>query len=381
MSGYGSGAVDEILSGRVVKLIAPHGKQPFGFISPERGGDDVWFGAHLLGDSKSWDDFKAQVGRYGKIPAPVSYKLDEKGRANGVVVLNLKEVDTDGDDHISEEEMAKYLAAHPEMHQKVKTQVELEREKRQEERDAEHAAWLERKAAKDAAWTKRKADEEAAWKAKREAQLAEDESESKARGELYDRLAKKEDALRAEIDATKKKRDDLKVQVNQLRDDAQKDWERGEKDACKAKQAQANELQEERNQLYKKVDDLYDQLRNVDWSNNEEIFQWVQQHHDRPVDATWFDLHGLEVNFAEQKATELLKAAQTLGVPSVEVITGAGHHSEGGVSKLKQRIWTSRSSLLARAKDGSVEDLRIADYQPMEDADGDRNPGAVLVTF
>ncbi|CAE7606999.1 unnamed protein product [Symbiodinium natans] len=371
--GYGTKDASDINSGRVVKLVAPAGRQPFGFIAPDSGGKDVWFAPHLLGDGKSWDEFKVQVGRYGTIPAPVSYVLDPKGRAKGVCVLSLAEVDGNDDGRISEEEMAKYLEAHPEMFQKVKTQMDREREKRQEERDAEHAAWVAKRKAEDAAYHKRKVAYQE--------QVKDDEAEAQERQELYARLAAKEDALRAKIEETKARRDSLKEQVNQLRDEAQKDWESGAKAECKAKQAKANELQEERSGLYKEVDDLYDQLKNLDWSNNEEIFRWVQKRHDRPSDLSWFDLHGLDLNFAWWKATELLKAAQTLGVPRVEVITGAGHHSEGGVSRLKQTIWTNSDSLLRSAKSGQIDDLHITDFQQVVDDDGDQNPGTVMVLF
>merc|ERR1712151_183730 len=239
---------------------------------------------------------------------------------------DLKDLDDDDDDDFSPEEIADFLAQHPEF--KGASRTKLKREKqRSEEKDDE--------------------DEQSDYE--------DYEEVTKRRGELYDRQDAEEEKIYLQIDA---KRDE----ASKLYDEANKVWDNGDHDKAKELQAQAKKLIEESRDLKAKAVDL-------DFKHNEEMFEYVQteEHKGKERDGTWMDLHGLTSDFAEQKTIDFLGESKSKGISKVEVITGAGHHSGKGGPSIRPKI----ESRLRRPP----SNLKGLSY------DSEGNPGAFMVTF
>ena len=81
------------------------------------------------------------------------------------------------------------------------------------------------------------------------------------------------------------------------------------------------------------------------------------EHEGRARDGSWIDLHGCEMDYVQDHLFPafLLDALGKHG--KVQIITGAGHHSEGGVSVVKRWVWSGADSLLNRAARGEVPGL------------------------
>eukprot|EP00928_Gymnodinium_smaydae_P090632 TRINITY_DN74402_c0_g1_i1.p1 TRINITY_DN74402_c0_g1~~TRINITY_DN74402_c0_g1_i1.p1 ORF type:complete len:352 (+),score=110.00 TRINITY_DN74402_c0_g1_i1:61-1116(+) len=288
---------ESLCVGRVKKVLDR--RPPFGFIQPDDGSPDLYFNEKLLGDGTTWAQFLAKVKEYDVGNAPVVYVREEYGdraQAKGVVLLeegSMKDLDADDDGLISRNELEAFLAAHAELKAASVTKQEREYLKSKE---------------------------------KYEEQKEEDEA-----------LAKKRDALYQRQDAAEEKlyklRDSENAEAKRLFDQGQKLWEQGERDKAKAAQAEAKKHQAKAREYKRQAVDL-------DWKNNEEMFEWVQknEHAGQKRDGSWIDLHGLSADFAEQKTMEFLDAAKKKGLAEVQVIPGAGHHSGKGGPVVKRRI-------------------------------------------
>jgi len=134
-------------------------------------------------------------------------------------------------------------------------------------------------------------------------------------------------------DALYLKRDAENAEAKRLRDEADRLWQAGERDKAKELHVKAKQHQEQARTWKQKAMDL-------DWKHNEEMFEYVQtrEHSGQARDGTWIDLHGLSADFAVHKTLEALNAAVKRGLPTVEVITGAGHHSGKSGPVVKRRI-------------------------------------------
>lgn len=297
--------------GRIKRLLVD---RQIGFISPEDGGEDLYFNAKLLSSQQSWEELIELAQKYEPGTAPVLFVRNEyRGRtqAKGVIVLDdaeLKDLDSDMDGHLSPAELAEFLAKNPELQGASRTKQEVEWQRRQEK-------WEMEKIRKDKEYEEqqRKYDEE-------------EEEAAKRRDQLFKRLEDAEDELY-------KKRDSANAEATKMHEEANKLWDSGSNDACKELQAEAKELRQLARQLKQQAVDL-------DWKNNEEIFEYVQtgEHKGRLRDGSWIDLHGLSVDFALAKTEEAIEEAQDKGLPALEVITGAGHHSGKGGARVKPRV-------------------------------------------
>lgn len=338
--------------GRVRRLINNSGKEPFGFISPECGGADIWFGKHLLGGNQTWEEFERVVHQYSPGQALVSYVVETghgKPRAKGVLALEkgqTEQLDDDHDGHISAEELRAFLEARPEMRDANKTPQEIAYEIRAHERERRAKEHEEQKAAYEAT--------------------------SQKRGVLYNKLQAKENVMHEAIDAVYHERRDLKTTADQLWKDSNAAWSSGKRDEAKQMQADAKLLQSKREALMQKARSLEHDLKSLDWANNEEMFEFVQNDHTEKQDGTWLDLHGLEGDFAVHKTEEFLIDAVEKGIEQVEIITGRGNHSAKGKGPvLKRKVWTDSNSLLNRACAGDVAGLEGLQYNDDDGNDGD----------
>jgi len=283
---------DQHVTGRVKRLMLDR-KPAFGFIVPSNGGNDIYFNEYSIGVGTSWDKLVENVQQCKSGEAPVIFKhfegRDGKWHVSGALSLGedlFKELDIDGDGYVSSDEMEKFLAKHPEIVTATKSQAE----------------------------------------AKHDKETAEMEAKSKARGEITKRLDEATEALYKQRDAENQKAHDLREEANKL-------WDAGEHDKCKALQAEAKEHSQKAQEIKREASDL-------EWKNSEEIFNFVQtkENGERTQDGTWIDLHGLTGDFAEHKTREFLLAAQAKGVGKVEVVTGFGHHSGPEGPAIKRHI-------------------------------------------
>lgn len=299
------------VAGRIKRLLID---RQIGFISPQDGGDDLYFNAKLLSSQQSWEEFVEVVQKYEPGTAPALFVRNEyRGRtqAKGVIVLEdaeLEDLDCDMDGHISSAELAEFLSKNPELHGASRTKQEVEWQRRQEKYETEKMRRDE-----EYAEQQRKYDEE-------------EEEAAKRRDELFKRLEDAEEELY-------KKRDAANAEATEMHEEANKLWESGSKDACKELQAKAKQQR----QLARK---LKQQAVDLDWQNNEEIFEHVQteEHKGQTRDGSWIDLHGLSVDFALAKTKEAIEEAQDKGLSELQVITGAGHHSGKGGARVKPRV-------------------------------------------
>mmetsp|Transcript_79437 Transcript_79437/g.227981 ORF Transcript_79437/g.227981 Transcript_79437/m.227981 type:complete len:411 (+) Transcript_79437:64-1296(+) len=291
-----------LVPGRIKTLLDK--SPPFGFVTPESGGQDLYFNERLLGGGKTWEDLKRQVAEFAPGNAPALFTVDSSSgrpQAKGLIVLDrrqMDELDGDGDHRISAQEMAQFLAAHPELKASRRKDASLTKQ----EREFRH-----------------RADEF-------QKQKQQNEGNAQARDTLFKRQDAAEDALYA-------KRDAENAEAARLREEGDRLWNAGRKDEAKELHAKAKEHQAQARTCKQKAMEL-------DWKNNEEMFDYVQthEHPGRTRDGSWIDLHGLSADFAVNQTVEALKEATDRGIGKVEVITGAGHHSGKGGPVVKKRI-------------------------------------------
>jgi len=334
------------------RLIKNNDKEPFGFIAPEQGGRDVWFGKHLISGEQSWEQFEEIVMQYSSGNAMVSYVVETvngKTRAKGVLALpkeQADELDSDDDGQVSAAELQSFLEANSELRDANKTSQDIAYELRQKQKE-------------------QRAKE-------REEEVAAYERTSQQRGELYRKLQAKEDAMHDQIDVIYNDRRVLKTKADKLWAESNAAWESGDKDGAKLMQAEVKELHKQRQELMQKARSLQHELESLDWANNEQMFEFVQsQEHAEEQDGTWIDLHGLEAGFAVYTTEHFLVEAAEKGITQVEIITGRGNHSGKKGPILKGKIWTNSDSLLNRAVAGEIAGLEGVQYHDSDGNDGD----------
>lgn len=349
-----------IVAGKVAVLRTDQAK-PFGFLAPDAGGGNVYFNESSLGHRRNWSEFYAIACKYEDCHAPVSFRVEVsrggRQQAVGVVIHEPEEaalLDADGDGVITETELQAYLAAHPELHERCKTKWEVrqaqqqaEWERRQEDKARKQAEWEERRAEKQAAWERRRAEQQAAWDERQaskkrsreewEQQQAEQQEEYAARRQASEKLCQQRDALKQRHDAEEQALED---QYSACWDQI-KHLQKMRDDVPAGDYAELNRIRAEINQKHAQKNDLRARVKALDHIHDEEMFNYVQDndHAGRARDGSWLDLHGCELDYVtDYLFPQFLLDAVDKRHDVVEVITGAGNHSEGGHSVIKSLL-------------------------------------------
>lgn len=292
----------------------PSRDPPFGFITPESGGADLFFNERLLGDGKTWGEFMhlATAHEFAPVVFVLSDGHDGRPQAKGVVVLlgsDVHMLDSERRGQLTAHELARFWASHPKLEQALLTQQERDSQRRAEE-----------------------------WQHLRDA----NEEKSASRSKLFQKQQGAEDALY-------KKRDAEHAKAVALRAEAQKLWEAAQRlrDDGHYQHQRASAMQDQAKSLQAKAKINDSQARAfkeeavaLDWKHNEEMFEHVQntENCQRARDGTWVDLHGLSADFAEHQVLEFLLKARERRIRQAEIITGAGRHSGKDGPVIKHRV-------------------------------------------
>jgi len=136
--------------GRVKRVLADK-SPPFAFLAPEGGGPDLYFNEHLLGQDLTWTEFLQVVDQYDDRRAPAlfieSKSAQGAARAEHVVPLSrdqFKELDQDGNSHISRLEALQFFEAHPDLGMYTARDLLYKRQQ-----EAEDELWKQFKDVKD----------------------------------------------------------------------------------------------------------------------------------------------------------------------------------------------------------------------------------------
>ena len=357
------------LQGGKVATIRAEAAKPFGFIAREAMGGNVYFNADSLGDNRSWDEFYAIACKFEDCHAPVTFRVElsrGKEQAVGVVIHEPEEaalLDADGDGHVTEEELQAYLKAHPELDQRCRTKWEVRQAQQQHDWEARQAD----RAKKQQEWQQSQMDKASRQQQHQQAYAARktaDKEENGRRQAIKMRHSAEEQELRHQFNSCWETIHELEASRSEVAI--------GDYDQLNRIRAEINEQHENKNSL--KAQEVA-----LDHQHDEEMFNYVQdnEHDGRVRDGSWVDLHGCEMDYVQDYLfPQFLLHAVDKKHAMVEVITGAGNHSEGGHSAVKAWVWKDVNSFLNRAKRGGVPGLEGLD---IDESDG--NEGSVKVVL